>query len=50
MNKYHWIFIVVMAALAIWSTEKALADTTTILAPNGTVTVCTTGQGIVLCV
>lgn len=28
----------------------ALADTTTILAPNGTVTVCTTGQGIVLCV
>jgi hypothetical protein len=50
MSKIYWIFIVVMAALAIWSTEKALAETTTIFAPNGTVTVCTTGQGMVICV
>jgi len=50
MSKIHLIFIIVIAALAIWSTEKALAETTTIFAPNGTVTVCTTGQGIVLCV
>ena len=50
MNKIYWIFIVVMAALAIWSTEKALAETTTIFAPNGTVTVCTTGQGMIICV
>ena len=51
MNKYHWIFIVVMAALAIWSTEKALAQTTTILAPDGSVTVCQVGSnGIVICV
>lgn len=28
----------------------ALAETTTIFAPNGTVTVCTTGQGMVICV
>ena len=40
MNKYHWIFIVVMAALAIWGTEKALAQSTTILAPDGSVTIC----------
>ena len=50
MNKIYWIFIIVMAALAIWGTEKALADFTTILAPDGTVTICTTGQNIVLCV
>ena len=50
MNKYHWIFIVVMSALAIWGTERALAETTTIFAPNGTVTVCTTGQGMIICV
>ena len=50
MNKIYWIFIIVMAALAIWGTEKALAETTTILEPNGTVTVCTTGQGMIICV
>lgn len=50
MNKVYLIFIIVMAALAIWGTEKALAETTTIFAPNGTVTVCTTGQGMIICV
>ena len=40
-----------MAALAIWGTEKALADTTTIFAPDGTVTVCQVGSnGTIVCV
>jgi hypothetical protein len=51
MSKIYWVFIVVMAALAIWGTDKALAETTTIFAPDGTVTVCQVGSnGIVVCV
>ena len=51
MNKVYFIFIIVMAALAIWGTEKALGQTTTILAPDGSVTVCQVGSnGIVVCV
>ena len=51
MSKIYWIFIVVMAALAIWGTEKALANTTTIFAPDGTVTVCqVSSNGTVVCV
>ena len=51
MSKIYWIFIVVIAALAIWGTEKALADTTTIFAPDGTVTVCqVSSNGTVVCV
>lgn len=51
MTKIYWIFIIVMAALTIWGTEKALAQTTTILAPDGSVTVCQVGSnGIVICV
>lgn len=50
MNKFHLIFIVIMAALAIWGTEKALAETTTILAPDGTVTVCQVSKNVVICV
>ena len=51
MNKIYWIFTVVMAALAIWGTDKAFSQTTTILAPDGSVTVCQVGSnGIVVCV
>ena len=51
MNKVYLIFVIVMAALAIWGTEKALGQTTTILAPDGSVTICQTGSnGIVICV
>ena len=51
MSKVYFIFIIVMAALAIWGTEKALGQTTTILAPDGSVTVCQVGSnGIVVCV
>jgi hypothetical protein len=51
MSKVYFIFIIVMAALAIWGTEKALGQTTTILAPDGSVTVCQVGSnGIVICV
>ena len=50
MNKIYLVFIIVIVALAIWSTEKALADTTTIFAPDGTVTVCTTGKDMIICV
>ena len=51
MNKIYWIFTIVMAALAIWGTEKALADTTTIFAPDGSVTVCQVGSnGMIICI
>ena len=51
MSKVYLIFIIVMAALAVWGTEKALGQTTTILAPDGSVTVCQVGSnGIVICV
>ena len=51
MSKIYWIFIVVMAALAIWGTEKALANTTTIFAPDGSVTVCQVGSnGTIVCI
>lgn len=51
MSKVYWVFITIMAALAIWGTEKAFAATTTILAPDGSVTICQVGSnGIVICV
>jgi hypothetical protein len=51
MNKVYWLFVIVMASLAIWSTENAFSQTTTILAPDGSVTVCQVGSnGIVICV
>ena len=51
MNKVYWLFIIVIAALAILGTEKAFSETTTILAPDGSVTVCQVGSnGIVICV
>ena len=49
-NKIYLVFIVVMAALAIYSTEKAFSQTTTILAPDGTVTVCQVNKNVVICV
>lgn len=51
MNKIYWIFVIVMAALAIWGTEKAFSQTTTIFAPDGSVTVCqVSSNGTVVCV
>ena len=50
MNKTYWIFIVVLAALAIWGTEKVFGHTTTILAPDGSVTVCQVNGGVIICV
>ena len=49
MNKTYWVFIVVLAALAIWGTERAMAQTTTILAPDGSVTVCQVNGGVIIC-
>jgi hypothetical protein len=51
MSKTYWIFIIVMAALAICWTEDTFSQTTTILAPDGSVTICQVGSnGIVICV
>ncbi len=51
MSKYYWALIVVLVALAIWGTKQALSHTTTILAPDGSVTICQVGSnGIVICV
>ena len=50
MNKTYWVFIVVLAALAIFYTEQSFAATTTILAPDGSVTVCQVSGGVIICV
>lgn len=50
MSKTYWIFITVMAALAIFWTEETFSQTTTILAPDGSVTVCQVYNGTVICV
>jgi uncharacterized membrane protein len=51
MSKIYWLFGLVMIALAIFGTEKAFSQTTTILAPDGSVTVCQVGSnGIIICV
>ena len=50
MSKIYIVFIIVMAGLAVWGTEKALADTTTIFAPDGTVTVCQFYKDVIVCV
>ena len=49
-DKTYWVFITVLAALAIWGTEKVLGQTTTILAPDGSVTVCQVYNGTIICV
>ena len=50
MNKIYWIFGLTMVALAIWGTEKAMGQTTTIYAPDGSVTVCqVSSNGTVIC-
>jgi len=50
MNKTYWVFIVILAALAIFYTEQSFAATTTILAPDGSVTVCQINGGVIICV
>jgi hypothetical protein len=50
MNKIYLVFGLVMVALAICGTEKAMGETTTILAPDGSVTVCQVYNGTVICV
>jgi len=50
MNKTYWVFIVILAALAIFYTEQSFAATTTILAPDGSVTVCQVNGGVIICV
>lgn len=51
MTKIHVIFISIIAALAIFYTEKSFSQTTTIYAPDGSVTVCqVSSNGIIICV
>jgi hypothetical protein len=50
MTKIYWIFIVIMAGLAIFWTEEVFSQTTTILAPDGSVTVCQVYNGTIICV
>jgi len=50
MNKIYLVFGLVMVALAICGTEKAMGETTTILAPDGSVTVCQVNGGVIICV
>ena len=51
MNKIYWLFIIIMSALTIFWTEQSFSQQTTILAPDGSVTICQVGSnGIVICV
>ncbi len=51
MSKTYWLFGLVMVALAIFWTEETFSQTTTILAPDGSVTVCQVGSnGVIICV
>lgn len=51
MSKIYLIFVVVIVSLAIFWTEKSFSQQTTILAPDGSVTICQVGSnGIVICV
>jgi hypothetical protein len=50
MNKIQLLFICVLAALAIFCTEKCFAQTTTIFAPDGKVTVCQFYKDVIVCV
>jgi len=51
MSKIYLVFGLVMVALAIFWTEETFSQTTTILAPDGSVTVCQVGSnGIIICV
>jgi hypothetical protein len=50
MTKIYWIFIVIMAGLAIFWTEEVFSQATTILAPDGSVTVCQVYNGTIICV
>jgi hypothetical protein len=49
MNKIYIIFIIVLTSLAIYSTEKAMADSTTVVSPNGSITICTRVNNVVIC-
>ena len=50
MSKIYWLFGLVMVALAIFGTENAFSQTTTIYAPDGSVTVCQiSSNGTVIC-
>lgn len=48
MSKTYWIFVIAIAALVIFGTEKAFSQT--IIAPDGTVTVCTVSKDMIICV
>jgi uncharacterized membrane protein len=51
MSKIYLVFGLVMVALAIFWTEETFSQTTTILAPDGSVTVCQVGSnGVIICV
>ena len=48
MNKTYWIVVTILAALAIIWTEQSFGQT--IIGPDGTVTVCTVSQDMIICV
>lgn len=49
MNKVYIIFVILLAALALYSTEKAMADSTTVVSPDGHITICTRVKDVVIC-
>ena len=49
MNKVYIIFVILLAALALYSTKKAMADSTTVVSPDGHITICTRVKDVVIC-
>ena len=49
MNKVYIVFVIVLAVLALYSTEKAMADSTTVVSPDGHITICTRVKDVVIC-
>ena len=50
MSKLYWIVVIVLCALALWGTEKAFSQITTIVLPDGKVLTCTTlPSGNIVC-
>jgi hypothetical protein len=50
MSKLYWIVVILICGSALWITEKAFSQITTITLPDGKVLTCTTlPSGNVVC-
>ncbi len=51
MNKLYCIVVILVCAIGLWVTEKALSQSTIIIQPDGTIMQCIeTVSGVVTCI